>query len=142
MPNGAAVALPPELDPPTRREAAHAEIIQRIGNVVADAAIAVCAGISDWEFDGRLSGATRTRAGDLFVQLFELQEATVGLLDFSAVARAEGKRTIMRRHGAALKQHYGAALSAERLDAVLDEIIGWPLDVLAKLTAVERALAH
>ena len=140
MPNGATVALPLELDPPIGRE--HAEIIERIGATVADAAIAVCAGISDWEADGRLSGTTRVRTGDLFVQLYELQETTLGKLDFNTTARREGKRTIMRRHGAALKQHYGAALSAERLGAVLDEIIGWPLDVLAKLTAVERALAH
>ena len=46
----------------------------------------------------------------------------------------------MRRYGAELKQHYGAALSGAALDAVLDEIISWPLGILAKMTAVERAL--
>jgi hypothetical protein len=34
-----------------------------------------------------------------------------------------------------LSEHYGAAV----LDVALDEIIGWPLDVLAKMSAVERA---
>jgi hypothetical protein len=54
MPNGATVALPLELDPPIGRE--HAEIIERIGATVADAAIAVCAGISDWEAAGNHVG--------------------------------------------------------------------------------------
>ena len=143
MPNGAhALAILP-LDPTILAKAdTLSEVERRIGDVVADAAIAVCGGISDWENDARLSDATRTRVGDLFVRLFELQETTLGELNFDATARREGKRTIMLRHGATLQQHYGPAMSAERLDAVLDEIIGWPLDALAKVTACERAMAH
>jgi hypothetical protein len=41
---------------------------------------------------------------------------------------------LWERHGAVLQQHYGPAA----LDA-LDEIVSWPLVVLAKVTAVERA---
>jgi hypothetical protein len=108
--------------------------------VVADAAIAVCTGIGDWESGSGLSGATRAQAGPLFVELFKLQEATLGKLDFNATARTEGKRVLWERYGAVLTRHYG--LSEAALGPVLDEIIGWPLDVSAKLTAVERALAH
>jgi hypothetical protein len=140
--NGA--ALPLDLDPPviTTKAIGPTEIEQRIGNTVADAAIMVCAGVGDWESDGRLAPATRAQAGALFVELFQLQESTLGELDFAAVARAEGKRAIMRRHGAVLAQHYGATLSGAALDRVLDEIIDWPLGILRKVTAAERAWAN
>jgi hypothetical protein len=135
MPNGVAVAL--ALDPAAAPAPAKpTEVEQRIGEAVADAAIMVLAACGDWEAQGRIAGDTRARAGGLFVELYKLQEAS-GAVDFSAVARIEGKRAIMRRHGAALAEHYGVAL-----DAALDEIISWPLDVLAHITAVERALAH
>jgi hypothetical protein len=51
------------------------------------------------------------------------------------VARCEAKLALVRRHGPMLSEHYGAAA----LDRALDEIVGRPLDVLAKVTAVERA---
>ena len=40
--------------------------------------------IGDWESGGGLSGVTRAQAGPLFVELFKLQEATLGKLDFNA----------------------------------------------------------
>jgi hypothetical protein len=74
--------------------------------------------------------------------MFKLQESTLGEIDFGAVARTEGKRVLRERHGVVLQQHFGAALSEAALDAALDEILSWPLDVLRKVTAFERALAH
>jgi len=71
----------------------------------------------------------------LFVKLYRLQEDTLGQIDFDVVARAEGKLVLLRRHGAMLSKHYGAAV----LDAALDEIVARPLDVLRKVTARERA---
>src|SRR5215472_6587777 len=97
MPNGVAVALPLELDPPTTPT----ELKQRIGKTVADAAIAVCGGIGDWQADGKLSPTTRTKAGDLFVELYRLQEG-VGAAAFAAVARREGVRALLQQHGAVL----------------------------------------
>jgi hypothetical protein len=111
---------------------ARAEIERRIGELVADAAGVVCAGLGDWE--SGIAPATQTQAGELFVTLFRLQQETLGEIDFAAVARREGKRILWERHGSVLQQHYGPTA----LDA-LDEIVSWPLVVLAKVTAVERA---
>jgi hypothetical protein len=111
---------------------AQAEIERRIGELVAGAASVVCAGLGDWE--SGIAPATQTQAGDLFVELYRLQQTTLGEIDFAAVACREGKRVLWERHGAVLQKHYGPAA----LDA-LDEIVTWPLVVLAKVTAVERA---
>jgi hypothetical protein len=83
---------------------------------MANAAIAVSVGVEEFR-DGGLTDATRTQVGGLFVQMYQLQQATLGKLDFNATARAAGKRVLLRRHGAMLSKHYGAAA----LDAALDE---------------------
>ena len=132
MANGVAVALSHELSPPT-------ELEQRIGNAIADATIAICGGIGDWQADGKLSPTTRTMAGDVFVELYWLQEATLGQFDFTVVARREGRRALLQRHGAALAQHCRPPETA--IAPVLDEIIDWPLGILARITADERTLA-
>jgi hypothetical protein len=41
--------------------------------------------------DGGLTPATKTQGGDLVAQLYELQQATLGELDFAAVVRREGR---------------------------------------------------
>ena len=136
MANGAAVALV-ELDPVTTPTQEN-ELESRIGETVADAVMAVCAGASDWGADGRLSAATRTRAGDLFVQLYRLQEAAGGELAFHTIALREGKRALLQRYGATLAEQCGVPTTALDFEEVLD----WPLGILRKITAVERALAH
>jgi hypothetical protein len=132
MPNGTAVALPIELDPPTRQTS----VIERIGQVVADAAIVTYRGA--WEHaDGGVSPVTQAKAGDLLVQLYKLQE-TFGELDFHATARREGRRVLRERWGKTLGQEFGQTT----LDAAIDEILEGPLTILANVTAIERALAH
>jgi hypothetical protein len=116
---------------------ARAEILDQIGELVANAATMICAGVEEFQ-DGRLTDATRRQVGELFVTLYQLHQATLGELDFNATARTEGKRVLLRRHGAMLSKHYGAAA----LDEALDEIVGRPLEVLRKVTAVERARMH
>jgi hypothetical protein len=61
--------------------------------------------------------------------MFELQQSTLGQLDFDAVARAESKRILWERHGATLLARLAA----------FDELVGRPLSLLAKVTAVARA---
>jgi hypothetical protein len=131
--NCAAAFVRPRLDdPPIDAALAPAtvppEIEQRIGDMVADAAIAVVAGVMDWEAQGKLAPATRARAGDLFVRMYELQEEVrlSSGIDFAAVAATGGKRTIMRRYGVVLAEHYGAAT----LDAALDQMLSWPLGTM------------
>jgi hypothetical protein len=122
--NGAvAVAFTPE--PACAKAATPTELEQRIGELVAEAAIMVCCACEQYRAASPLTPALRTHAGDLFVQMFELQEATLGELDFDATAHREGKRAIMRQHGAMLAAQYGTA----GLEAALDTIVSWPLDV-------------
>jgi hypothetical protein len=139
MPNGVAVALTPALDPACVKVTTPTEIEQQIGEAVADAAIAVCVGVEEFQ-DGGLTGATRVRAGDLFVQLYRLQQDTIDKIDFDAVARAEGKRVLWERHAAVMRTQL--RFSETTLDAALDELVDRPLDVLRKVTAVERAWAN
>jgi hypothetical protein len=138
--NGAAAALPSEVEPfPVPWSGAPAqppaEIERRIGETVADAVLAVCAGIAGWETAGGLTSATRARAGDLFVALYELQESTP-TIDFDSTARREARRVLMQRYGTALLQRFGATT-----DTRLGELIDIPLNVLARVTASERARA-
>jgi hypothetical protein len=136
MANGSAVALPLELDPEPAKEQQSLEVT--IGEAVADAVAAILAGVADWGADGRLSPATRTRMGDLFVELYRAQEAAGGELAFHTIALREGKRALVQRYGAVLTEQCG--VPAATLD--FDEVLNWPLDILRKITAVERAMAH
>jgi hypothetical protein len=61
---------------------------------------------------------------------------------FVAIARREGKRMLRTHHGATLREHYGAKEDTARIDAALDEILGWVLDITSRVVADERALAH
>jgi hypothetical protein len=133
MPNGAAVALPRELDPPA---VATTEVERRIGEVTAEAAIMVFAGMEEVQAGG-LTPATRSRAGELLVQLYQLQESALGKIDFNATARREGKRILWERYGAALRTQLN--YSETTLDRALDDLIDRPLTVLRQVTAVERA---
>jgi hypothetical protein len=139
MPNGvAATALvdPPSM-PASAKVTAPTEV--EIGTVVADAAIMTFAGMQECQHGG-LAATTRARAGNLFVQLYEMQQAHLGEIDFAAVARVQGKRVLWAHYGAAMREHL--RYSDVELDAALDTLISRPLDVLARITAVERALAH
>jgi hypothetical protein len=139
--NGSAVALPLELDPPiiTTKAIGPTEIEQRIGEVVAMATIVTFAGMEEVQ-DGGLAPATRARAGNLLVEMFQLQEDTLGQLDFDVIARREGKRILWARYGAVMREHL--RFSDVELDAALDTLISRPLEVLRKVTAVERAWAN
>jgi hypothetical protein len=138
MPNGAAVALPRELDPAI--QPAKAEILEQIGSAVADAAIMVCCAVGQHRAGSGLTGEIRTRAGDLFVAMYQLQQDTLGELDFAAVARVEGKRALWERHGAVMRAQLN--YTDATLDAALDELVERPLAVLRQVTAAERAWAN
>jgi hypothetical protein len=141
MPNGAAVAL--AVDPASGSACATVvpptEVEIAIGELVATATIAVFAGMEEIQ-NGGLAPATRARAGDLFVEMYELQQAHLGEIDFATVARVQGKRILWARYGAAMREHL--RYSEVELDAALDELIERPLVVLRRVTACERAWAN
>jgi hypothetical protein len=119
--NGTAIALPSPLRAGDR---------ERIGNLVADAATLVCTGMMDGMAEGRLRPSTRARACDVFVRMYELQEE-VGRhgIDFAAVARVEGARVLIAR------LHAADGLAPD--EAALEEILSWPLSILAEVTTKE-----
>jgi hypothetical protein len=139
--NGSAVAL--ALDLPSALVPAKVitptEVEQRIGEIVAMATIVTFVGMEEVA-DGGLAPATRARAGDLLVALYRLQEDTLGQIDFDVIARREGKRILWARYGTTMREHLRYANG--ELDAALDTLIDRPLEILHRVTAIERALAH
>jgi hypothetical protein len=131
--NGAALALVPDPAPlpPAQANITQANLEMAIGNAVADAALMVCTAAFG---PGGLDRTVRAAAGNMFVRLYELQATNPGL-DFNAVARRAGVWTLRDRYGAVLAQCGDEAA----LDAALAEVISWPLDILAKVTADEQA---
>ena len=140
--NGAAVALPLALDPPTipAKAIGPTEVEQRIGEAVADAAAAIGPGLADFEANGQLAPATKMLGGELLARVCELQLAHWGEFDFAIVARTEGKRTLHQRNDATFREHYGASLDVAKVDKALDEILDWVIGIANKVTAMERAL--
>jgi hypothetical protein len=135
MPNGATARVRLRLvEPAPIKTTVPSDVERAIGDLVADAAISVCAGFMDWTNGGQLHPSTRTRAGGVFVKLYELQEGTaIGEEEFHTIAKREGKRVLIARLLSADATFDGAAADAE-----FDEILSWHLEVLAEVTAKER----
>jgi hypothetical protein len=104
-------------------------IAELIGEVVA-AAVAVIAVGLDERSNGGLRLKTKLTGGDLIAQLYALRQACAGELDFDATAREYGKRAIAA-HYAAAKRELPNAPQGELTDVMLDEMVTWPLDILA-----------
>lgn len=135
MVNGAAVA---RLVPPANPSANDQEGIEaEIGRAVASAVTGLCFAVAESQ-NGGLRSATRTENGERVARMFELQEAHAGEIDFPTVARAAGKVVLRQYLGNDFYRQY----STEQGDAVLDMFIDETLAVLARVTAVERALAN
>jgi hypothetical protein len=62
----------------------------------------------------------------------------LGELDFAAIVRAAGKRELQRRYSAVWKAKYGATMPENAFDTLVDGV----LEVVAKVTAFERMMAH
>jgi hypothetical protein len=96
---------------------------QLIGEVTAAAASAVLEALREFQRSGRRNGMP---AGEIIAQLYELWHGVLGSgLDFGETARTYGKR--------ALRERCGEDLS----DAELDEIVSWPLEILARAINME-----
>jgi len=90
-----------------------------IGELVAAAARAIVRALVEYQNGGAQPSTTR-QGGDLIAQLYGLRQATVEELDFDATARACGKRVLRERYD-------------DVSDVVLDELVSWPLDILAEV---------
>ena len=129
MPNGAAVAHALHLVPEPITSPADDKAEIEIGQAVASAATAICQGAAEY-MDGGLTPATREAGGERISKLFFLQEAFAG--DFPAAAREQGAKVLWTY---VRGQH-----SPDAAEAMIDLALTTVLDVLAKVTAAERAL--
>jgi hypothetical protein len=92
----------------------------------------------DERANGGLRPRTKTCGGDLIAQLYGLRSAWLSQagLDFDATAREYGKRAIAARYAAA-KRELPDAPQGELTDVMLDEMVSWPLDILAGVVRAE-----
>jgi hypothetical protein len=138
--NGHAAALIIARDPIQPAKApAPTEVEQRIGAAVADAAAALGQGLADCETGGTMTAATKALGSVRLARVAALQLAHFGEFDFATVARAEGLRELHRRHDGVFREH---KVDGATVGRGLDEIVGWVLDISAKVVADERAMTH
>jgi hypothetical protein len=108
-----------------------------IGLAMADATDALGAGLADLDVGG-LTAANRARGGATIAKIVEMQLAALGdMPDFGAIALAEGRRTLIARHGAALRQQLGTDAG---IDYTFGVLLAHVLAVASKVAAVERVL--
>jgi hypothetical protein len=89
----------------------------RIGETVADAVCAISRALMECH-DGGLQAETKVVGGDLIARLYQLRQYTAGYVSFDDVAQQHG-----------LRERFGSDAS----EATLDELISWPLLILAKV---------
>jgi hypothetical protein len=101
-----------------------------IGEVVAAAACAIAQALREFQ-NGGLRTETKMHGGDLIAQLYALRQYMVGYWDFDRVARTMGKQVLREGYGElklALREPHD-----DLSEATLDELVSWPLDMLAKV---------
>jgi hypothetical protein len=131
MANGTHVVLPRELEPSSTNTS--------IGEAVAQAIVASCCAVADFWAGGSMRPETRMANGTCIARLYELQQSAPDGIDFPAVVRREGKYAINARYSAIFRAaHGGADIPEPMLDLLLDDLLA----VLARVTEVERRLAH
>jgi len=138
MANGtAALALQPPTSAPADATDKPSEPIERaIGRVVADATEALGRAMADYDAGRRLTDANRALGGETIAKVVEIQLATLGEMpEFADVALAEGRRVLLERHAAGLRQQLGAAAIAR----TFDELCGHIIIVANQVTAIELA---
>jgi hypothetical protein len=135
MANGAH-ALPVELREPSSTKDKQIEL--DIGIAMANAVIASCRALTDLEVSGAMSPTVRAENGAWLARLYTLQQEVSGKIDFAATARREGRRLFYDRHGVAFWAYHGTNFTERTLDVLIDNT----LEIVGKITASERALAH
>jgi hypothetical protein len=140
MPNGMAVARqlddPPVI--PTKASQADAAILERIGSVTADAAVAIAMGMATFADVGRVTSGVKELGGRAVAKLAMLRLEHFGEFDFDSVARAQGLLVLNQRHRATLRAHLGPA----EVDAAFPELLDHALLISTKVADDERARTH
>ena len=137
MANGAAALHTREPAPGPLSKDDPGEAIE-IGEVVANAAVAVARASESYRCRGALDPAGREAAAEALACLARLQLDRLEMPDFAAVALAEGRRVLNQRHGAVFRAQLN--LDAATLDQASDVYITPALEIAAKVTADELLL--
>jgi len=102
-----------------------------IGDLVATAAAVIAQALAE-RGNGGLTAETKRVGEDLIMRLYSLQRACVSEgVDFDAIARSQGKRVLAVRY--AELRHEPDAPDIELTDAMLSEMVSWPLDLVTKI---------
>jgi hypothetical protein len=139
MANGAAVTPPfaPRSAPADAASKPGEPIENTIGAATAAAACALAQALTEHQ-NGQVRPETRLAEGERIAKMFELQEATLGAIDFPAVAREHGRRTLRTYFDADFYRCHGRGASEVAMSVLIDVA----LEVLSKVTAHERARAN
>jgi hypothetical protein len=109
-----------------------------IGEVMLLASAAIAQSLFERSRNGRVSARTSRQGTDLIALLHTLRQVCIDEgLDFDHIARASGKSTIVRRWDQL--KHVPDRPYIELTTATLDEMVSWPLALLAKIV---RARMH
>jgi len=134
MVNGVAIASP-LADGPTPFEE---PIESRIGTAIASAATALCFAVLE-QNGGGLDPKTREAGGSRIAEVVQLQLGhELGDHDFTRIAYREGKARLRQYLDGNFNQQHGAPAGEEAVDAILSEL----LEIVARVVAFERMLAH
>jgi hypothetical protein len=116
---------------------AAADIVVRLAEVTAAAAVAAGCGLVDYEVDGQLSDASRAAVGTHLTKVSMLRLEHFGEIDLASV-RAASKRILWEKHGDVLRSQ----LDTTTIERGFNELIDLVLGITTKVVAAERALAH
>jgi hypothetical protein len=108
-----------------------------IGTAAADAVEAMWMAVAEYLESGH-GTLVWTLGGTTIARVYELQQATLGQLDFAGTVRREGKRVMFSRHAARCQAQLGIGLS----EAFIDELIDGVLEIVAKVADFEVAFPH
>src|SRR5258708_729908 len=105
--NGAAVALKlVHTEAPEPAPAPSGEPIERaIGEAVAATVCVLARGMLELQ-DGGLSATVRTAGGSKVAALYQLQQSTLGKIDFASIVRREGRRVLRGYFDSNFYQHH------------------------------------
>ena len=107
-----------------------------IGDLIAQAAGLMCLAAEKY-LAGQSTLSNSMQTGELIAKLYFLQQSAPA--DFATIVRREGRRVLM----AAMAQNAAPVVASNGdMDLAMDEVLSWPLAVLARVTESERAFAN
>jgi hypothetical protein len=133
--NGATARLPVEPISSKAKPATPPVAIQ-IGSAMADAVDAL--GVAMAEGDIPMRPGTRTLNGEKLAVVVELWLHHFGEIDdFRGLAQREGRRVLLERHAAGLRQQLGANVPETAIATTFDELCGHIVTIAGQVAAIE-----